>query len=171
MLAKLAEREALAGLAMVAVGLGLFAASFGIDVLEQGGTAPRVFPMAGALLIAVLGAAQTGVGGARADPEPEEPRQEAESGAQSDAGDAWHVVGLLALSVSYVIGINYLGYLISTAAAAPIALCLFGIRSIPGIAAAAALCPAIYHLVFFVGLGVFPPYGLWFDLLDVIQGY
>lgn len=167
MIAKLADREALAGLAMVAVGLGSFAASFGIDVQEQGGIAPRVFPMAGALLIAMLGAVQAGLGFSRAGPEPES-RMAAEAGVH--ARDAWHIAGLLALSAAYVIGINYFGYLVSTAAAAPVALCLFGVRSIPGFAAAAVLCPAIYHLVFFVGLGVFPPYGLWFDLLDVIQG-
>ena len=95
----------------------------------------------------------------------------AEAGDQRHARDLWYIVGLLALSVAYVIGINYVGYLLSTAAAAPIALYLFGVRSIPGLAAAAVLCPAIYHLIFFVGLGVFPPYGLWFDLLDVIQGH
>ncbi len=169
MIATLAKREALAGLAMVAVGLGFFAASFGIDVREQGGIAPRVFPMAGALLIALLGAVQAGLGTASADPEPED-QMAAEEGDQGHARDAWHVAGLLALSAAYVIGINYFGYLVSTAAAAPIALYLFGVRSISGFAVAAVLCPAVYHLVFFVGLGVFPPFGLWFDLLDVIQG-
>lgn len=170
MIAKLAKREALAGLAMVAVGLGFFAASFGIDVREQGGIAPRVFPMAGALLIAMLGTVQAGLGIAGAGLSPEG-RMAAEAGDQRHARDLWYIVGLLALSVAYVIGINYVGYLLSTAAAAPIALYLFGVRSIPGLAAAAVLCPAIYHLIFFVGLGVFPPYGLWFDLLDVIQGH
>ena len=170
MIAKLAKREVLAGLAMVAVGLGFFAASFGIDVREQGGIAPRVFPMAGALLIALLGTVQAGFGVARAGPEPDD-RTAAEAGVQGHGRDAWHIAGLLALSAAYVIGINYFGYLVSTAAAAPIALCLFGVRSVPGFAVAAVLCPAIYHLVFFVGLGVFPPYGLWFDLLDVIQGH
>lgn len=170
MIAKLAKREALAGLVMVAVGLGLFAASFGIDVRGQGGIAPRVFPMAGALLIALLGAVQAGLGAARAAPEPED-QAAAGAGVRDHAQDAWHIAGLLALSAAYVIGINYFGYLVSTAVAAPIALRLFGVRSIPGIAVAAVLCPAIYHLVFFVGLGVFPPYGLWFDLLDVIQGH
>ena len=164
-----ARREALTGLAMIAVGLGFFAASFGIDVQEQGGIAPRVFPMAGALLIAMLGAVLAGLSIARAGPEPEG-WMAAEGGTRDHARDAWHIAGLLALSAVYVMGINYFGYLISTAAAAPIALHLFGVRSVPGLAAAAVLCPAIYHLVFFVGLGVFPPYGLWFDLLDVIQG-
>ncbi|MXW87549.1 MAG: tripartite tricarboxylate transporter TctB family protein [Boseongicola sp. SB0673_bin_14] len=154
---------------MVAVGLSFFAASLGIDVQEQGGIAPRVFPMAGALLIAMLGAMQVGHGTSRASLV-RKPQDAGEAEARGRALDAYHVAGLLALSVAYVAGINYFGYLVSTAAAAPVALCLFGIRSIPGLCAAAVLCPAIYHLVFFVGLGVFPPYGLWFDLLDVIPG-
>ena len=167
MFTNLAKREALSGLAMVAVGLGFFAASFGIDVREQGGIAPRVFPMAGALLIALLGAVQAGLGSARANSRTEVQRA---AEVQDHSRNAWHIASLLALSAVYVIGINCIGYLISTAAAAPIALYLFGVRSIAGLSVAAVLCPAIYHLVFFVGLGVFPPYGLWFDLLDVIQG-
>ena len=61
--------------------------------------------------------------------------------------------------------------MIATAVAAPLALWIFGVRSVVGLSAAAALCPAVYHMVFFELLGVFPPLGRWFDLLDVIAGY
>ena len=48
---------------------------------------------------------------------------------------------------------------------------LFGMRSPLWLLVTAIICPAIYHLIFFVLLGVFPPFGEWFDLLDVLQGY
>ncbi len=156
---KLNNREALLGLAMVAIGLGLFAAGFGISFHNDAGYAPRAFPMAGAFLIAALGALK--LAGIHSGP--------VESGSQ--ATSAGLILGLVALSVAYVIAITHVGYLVATAFAAPAALWLFGIRSTAGLIAAFFLCPVIYHVIFFVGLGVFPPYGHWFDLLDVIQGY
>ena len=50
--------EALLGLAMLVVGLAFFVSSTGIEVLEQGGIGPRVFPMGGSLLLAGLGLLQ-----------------------------------------------------------------------------------------------------------------
>ncbi len=152
-------RGALPGLAMMAVGAAFFAASFEIEILEQGGTGPRVFPMAGSLLIAGLGFLQL-VHGRRASSE-----------VQPAVSKPLSVLALAILSVAYVACVSQFGYLIATAVAAPAALYLFGIRSVTGLILSALLCPAIYHLVFFEGLGVFPPYGLQFDLLDVIQGY
>jgi hypothetical protein len=78
--------------------------------------------------------------------------------------------GLLGLALGYVWLIGAVGYLFSTALAAPLALWMFGIRRPAGLLAAAILCPAIYHLIFFELLGVFPPYGRWIDLLDILQG-
>ena len=156
---KLNDREAVLGLAMVAIGLGLFVAGFGISFHRDAGYAPRVFPMAGALLIAVLGSLQ--FAGIRSGP--------VEIGSQ--ATNTGLIVGLVALSVAYVIGITHVGYLVASAFTAPAALWLFGIRSAVGLIAAFFLCPAIFHVIFFVGLGVFPPFGLWFDLLDLIQVY
>lgn len=153
------NREALLGLAMMAIGLGLFAASFGISFHNDAGYAPRVFPMAGALLIAALGALK--LAGVHSGPSVTEGR----------TANPGPLLGLVALSVAYVVAITHVGYLVGTAFTAPVALWLFGIRSPVGLLAAFFLCPAIYHVIFFVGLGVFPPYGLWFDLLDVIQGY
>ena len=148
--------EALLGLAITALGLALLAASFTIEVLSAG-IAPRVFPMAASALIVLLGALQV------------------QSALHSDEEritlrDLPHLIALLLLSVGYVWSITHFGYLISTGIAAPIALWLFGVRSKLGLAVSVILCPALYHLVFFVGLDVFPPYGEWFDLLDVIEG-
>ena len=141
---------------MIVVGLGFFTASFEIEVLGEG-PAPRVFPMAGALLIVTLGGFQ--FIGARTDPE------------SRSSGKGLHLLGLAALSAAYVVAITHVGYLASTAVVAPVALWLFGVRSKFGLALGLILCPVIYHLIFFEGLGVFPPYGLQFDLLDMIRGY
>jgi hypothetical protein len=79
------------------------------------------------------------------------------------------IAAALALSLFYVWIISKLGYLISTAIVAPSILLLFGIRNPLGLLIAAIVCPAVYHALFFMGLGVFPPYGEWFDLLDLFQ--
>ena len=144
---------------MLVIGALFLSASFGIKVQEQGGIGPRVFPMAGSLLMAGLGLLQ--IAGAW---------KSAASGTILGK-DLLPAAALAGLSVIYVIGITQVGYLLSTMAAAPAVLFLFGIRSPAGLILAAVMCPAVYHLIFFVGLGVFPPYGLQFDLLDVIQGY
>ncbi|NKB54400.1 MAG: hypothetical protein GKR97_19705 [Rhizobiaceae bacterium] len=80
------------------------------------------------------------------------------------------IVGLLTVAVLYVWLISKFGYLISTATIAPMVMWMFGMRNPLALVATAILCPATYHYTFFVALGVFPPYGEWFDLLDIIQG-
>lgn len=150
------NHEALAGLAMVLTGLIFFLAAFSIDILDDGGAAPRLFPMAASLLIAALGCLQFFYA-----PSPDN--------AVVAASQTTPLLALIALSVGYTLGVTWFGYLVATAVAAPVAFYLFGIRSKAGLLCAFFLCPVIFHLVFFYGLGVFPPYGLWFDLLDVIQ--
>lgn len=153
------NRETLLGLAMAAIGVAIVAASLGIEVLEQGGIGPRVFPLAGGVAIAGLGVAQA-LSGLR------ERIQHVPV-----SRDFLRMLLLTAVAVAYLLGITYFGYLLATAFCAPVVLTLFGVRSPLALVVSAVLCPTIYHLVFFVGLGVFPPYGEWFDLLDVIQGY
>lgn len=80
------------------------------------------------------------------------------------------IVSLLVLAIVYVWLVTKLGYLIATGLVAPAALFLFGIRNPVGLLLAMVLCPVVYHVIFFELLGVFPPFGDWFDLLDVIQG-
>jgi hypothetical protein len=77
---------------------------------------------------------------------------------------------LLGVALGYLWLIGAVGYLFSTALVAPLALWIFGIRRPVGLLAAAILCPAIYHLIFFEFLGIFPPLGRWIDLLDILQG-
>ena len=83
----------------------------------------------------------------------------------------FEITSLLALAIAYVLLITKLGYLIATGLVVPAALLLFGVRNPLGLLAAMVICPVVYQLIFFELLGVFPPFGEWFDLLDVIQGF
>ena len=143
---------------LLGFGVLMFGMSIQIPPTSEGGTGARVFPVIATLYIALLGALEIlrGLGG---DTRPL---------IISDHGAS--VLGLLALALVYVMAITQLGYLIATGVAAPFAMFLFGIRRPLGLLLAAILCPVIFHLIFFVGLGVYPPYGNWFDLLDVLQG-
>ncbi|SFI25461.1 tripartite tricarboxylate transporter TctB family protein [Jannaschia pohangensis] len=156
---ELMNQTTIVGAVLTVFGIAALVACFQIDLDRDGGWGARIFPLAAAGALVVLGLVELakGLREGRAIPLP--------------AFDGWAVTGLLILALGYAWAIGLVGYLVSTAIAAPLALLLFGIRDWRGLLAAAVLCPVIYHLIFFVGLGVFPPYGRWFDLLDVIQGY
>lgn len=81
-----------------------------------------------------------------------------------------NVIGLFVIALLYQQSIRWFGYVLPTALAAPVVLFLFGIRSRVGLAVSVILCPLIFHILFFELLGVFPPYGEVFDLLDWIKG-
>lgn len=140
---------------------GLIAAYFGFQIPAEadGDTGARIFPLIGSFSLILMGALELRKG-----------LSEVDVAAVSPASNLAPVLGLLALSVAYLWLITYFGYLIGTAAAAALAMRLFGMRNPLWLLVAAVLCPAIYHLIFFELLGVFPPLGKWFDLLDVIQG-
>ncbi len=144
------------GVALILIGIGAFATSMNIGLDQYGRWGARLFPLGGSIALLGLGIAE--IWGARPTP-------------QSNKQHLPAILALLALSLGYVWAISAFGYLISTAFAAPVALYIFGLRNPLGLGAAAVLCPAIYHGTFFVALGVFPPLGKWFDLLDVIGGY
>ncbi|ABD53644.1 tripartite tricarboxylate transporter TctB family protein [Jannaschia sp. CCS1] len=146
------------GVALILIGIGATVTSMGIGLDQYGRWGARFFPLAGSLAVLALGIAE--LWGAKPS--------------ASTAFDRRHmpaIVALLLLSLAYVWSISAVGYLLSTALAAPLALFIFGVRHPIGLCAAALLCPALYHAIFFVALGVFPPLGRWFDLLDVIGGY
>lgn len=129
-----------------------------IEADAQGNANARIFPVMGASALILLGLLEVQRGILR-DHRP-----------LALSADAKAVVSLLALAVGYAWMISKLGYLLSTGVTAPLAMWLFGIRNPFGLACAALICPTLYHLVFFELMGVFPPYGEWFDLLDLIQG-
>lgn len=141
--------------------LGLAAGWFGLQIAPDtdGGHGARIFPLMASAAILLMGGLELRRGLA-GDNTPI---------ALSNSPSA--ILGLLALSVAYVFVVTKLGYLIATALAAPLAMWLFGMRSPLWLVVTALVCPVVYHLIFFELLGVFPPFGEWFDLLDIIQGY
>lgn len=80
------------------------------------------------------------------------------------------ILVLFLIALIYQQSFHWFGYVLPTAIAAPVVLYLFGVRNRIGLAASVVLCPLVFHIIFFELLGVFPPYGEVFDLLDVIRG-
>lgn len=141
-----------------AIGAGLIAlgglaavGAFAIAPDYDGSTTARIFPLMTAAAIAVMGALLL-----RARPAGQD---------AGEAGGSWAPWQMLAVAFGYLMLMTKVGYLVSTALAAPAALWVFGVRSPVGLLAAALLCPLAYHLLFFVLLGTFPPYGDWVDPL------
>lgn len=141
-----------------AIGAGLIAlgglaavGAFAIAPDYDGSTTARIFPLITAAAIFVMGVLLL-----RARP----------AGRNAgEAGSGWAPGQMLAVTLGYLWLITKLGYLVSTALAAPAALWVFGVRNPAGLLAAALLCPLAYHVIFFELLGTFPPYGAWGDPL------
>jgi len=153
------NQSTVTSIALALIGAGAMVASIDIPRDPDGDLGARVFPMMSSGALILLGTI-----GFLAGLKPVAIRKE-------KAGNKLlaQIAAVLALSLFYVWIIGKLGYLISTALVAPLILMLFGIRNPIGLVIAAIVCPAVYHAIFFMGLGVFPPYGEWFDLLDLFQ--
>lgn len=140
------------GLALIAVGGAAGVAAFAIGG-GDGAWGPRIVPLLAAVTIAAAGLALV--------------RPAPPTGAGEGAGDPTApVILLLGVAILYVIAIDCVGYLVATALAAPAAFALFGMRRPLLLLSAAIAVPLVLHAVFFRLLGVFPPLGRWFDLLD-----
>ncbi|PUB14321.1 tripartite tricarboxylate transporter TctB family protein [Yoonia sediminilitoris] len=85
---------------------------------------------------------------------------------QSDNRYLKYVLALLVLCVTYGFLIGAIGYHLSTGLAAVAGMWLFGMRHRLGLLLAALVTPVLYHMIFFVGLAIFPPFGEWFDVYD-----
>ncbi|MFK7793059.1 MAG: tripartite tricarboxylate transporter TctB family protein [Devosiaceae bacterium] len=142
---------------LIVLGTAAIIASFQIEKDPGGGWGARIFPLFGSGTLLIVGLLE--LRNAVADRVPR---------AAQIVPSVWL---LLSLAVGYIWLISKVGYLFSTAFAAPLALWIFGIRRPVALLLAAVICPAVYHLIFFELLGVFPPYGQWIDLLDILQGY
>lgn len=90
--------------------------------------------------------------------------------ASADNGATAQIVALFIIALIYQQSFRWFGYLLPTAITVPMVLYMFGVRSWIGLAVSVVICPLVFHLIFFVLLGVFPPYGEVFDLLSWIQG-
>ncbi|UAB88085.1 tripartite tricarboxylate transporter TctB family protein [Ruegeria sp. SCSIO 43209] len=87
-----------------------------------------------------------------------------------DSNATLQIIGLFIIAMLYQQSFRWFGYLLPTAIVTPIVLYIFGVRSRIGLVLSIVLCPLVFHLIFFVLLGVYPPYGEVFDLLSWIQG-
>ena len=154
------NEEVVLGVVILTIGMAAFAASFQIEPDYSGQKGARAFPIMSASALKLLGVLHL-FGATKAGVAP---------ASEKVKGGLRGPFLFLGLIVVYLWLIGKLGYLIATGLAAPAALAMFGVRNPLGLAIAAILVPAIYHLIFFELLGVFPPYGQWFDLLDVIRG-
>lgn len=85
-------------------------------------------------------------------------------------GATLQILSLFAIALIYQQSFRWFGYVLPTAIAAPVVLYIFGVRNRLGLALSIVLCPLVYHLIFFKALGVFPPIGEVFDLLDAVRG-
>ena len=153
------NRTSVIGFVLALFGVAAMVAGFDIAPDPDGGLGARVFPLIAAVALLILGGLECWNG-----------FRSARTLVTADRAAWGSILLLLVLCIGYVWLIGKLGYLISTALAAPLAMLLFGIRHPLGLLLAAILCPLIYHAIFFMGLGVFPPYGEWFDLLDLFAG-
>lgn len=88
----------------------------------------------------------------------------------ADRGATVQIIVLFIIALIYQQSFRWFGYLLPTAIVAPVVLWMFGVRSRTGLAVSVVICPLVFHLIFFVLLGVYPPYGEVFDLLSWIQG-
>lgn len=93
----------------------------------------------------------------------------AEAGRSQMAGTL-RVLGLFVVALCYIWAIGAFGYEFPTAAMAPFALWLFGLRSPLGLVASAILAPAMLHILFFRLLGVFPPFPTVLDPIRALTG-
>jgi len=156
----LANRKITIGSAILALGAIVCFASFLIPLGHYGGSGARAFPIMSAVALMILGGLQirSDLAETRSDIPP------------SPSKTQYAPFVLLGLVLGYLWLISKVGYLISTAFVTPAILLLFGVRKPVGLLVAAFVVPATYHIIFFELLGVFPPYGEWFDLLDLIEG-
>ena len=88
----------------------------------------------------------------------------------SDDTGTLDILVLFAVALLYQQSFRWFGYVLPTAVVAPVVLYIFGVRNWIGLAVSIVVCPLMFHIIFFELLGVFPPYGEVFDLLDWIRG-
>ena len=90
---------------------------------------------------------------------------------KTEGGDAGilDILILFAVALLYQQSLRWFGYVLPTAVVAPVVFRIFGVRSWIGLATSVVLCPLAFHVVFFELLGVFPPHGEMFDVLDWLR--
>ena len=157
------------GYVMVAVGLAAGGAALGIGGWDAHEWGPRTVPLLAAATLVASGVAIAGASARHGTTAPPPVAVEGEVPDGTSPDVPTHdtaVLWLLGIAVLYVLAIDRIGYLLATGLAAPVAFWLFGARRPLTLVFAATLVPLALHVAFFRLLGVFPPLGTWFDLLD-----
>lgn len=148
-------------LMLLIIGTGAVWGSLQVPDALPGETWAGIMPMGAALLLVLLsfwmgGRAIQSLG--------------TDNGETGDHFARLHVLTLFLIALIYQQSLRWFGYILPTAIVAPVVFYLFGLRNWWALVLTLLLCPLVFHLIFFVGLGVFPPYGEVFDLLDVLRG-
>lgn len=148
----------ISGAALAALGLTAFVLSFRIGITQWGAESARMFPQIVAAGLLLLSARLAFL----AAPEEDDSLPAGPELAQ--------IAQLFVLGVCYIFLIDKFGFLIATFFPTPVVFWLFGLRRPMGLLIATILTPVLLHIIFFELLGLFPPFGEWFDLLDILQG-
>lgn len=149
------------GLVLAAISLVAIWGAWQVPAASPGDTWAGIVPFSAS--VALLGLSALLLVGASRQPAGVAP-------SSSDNGATFQIIVLFIIALIYQQFFRWFGYLLPTAIVAPIVLYMFGVRSWIGLAVSMVICPLVFHLIFFVLLGVFPPYGEVFDLLSWIQG-
>jgi Tripartite tricarboxylate transporter TctB family len=150
------------GIVLFALGLFSIIGVWSVPTAAENETWAGIVPFGAGLGLLIISAFMI-MGGLRS-PAPSDTAQTGENSAVLE------ILALFAIALLYQHSIRWFGYVLPTAITAPVVLYMFGVRSKIGLAVSVVLCPLIYHIIFFELLGVFPPFGEVFDLLDAIQG-
>ncbi|NKX42186.1 hypothetical protein HGG71_12050, partial [Rhodobacteraceae bacterium R_SAG2] len=126
---------------IISLALGLFFAlgAWTVRAAPEGETWAGALPLGAALALMLVGGLM--VRGAVAGRMTEPP-------AQPERDAILRVTALAVLAVLYQQAIGLFGYDLPTAAAAPAALWLFGVRRLLPLCIAAVLCPLVLHVLF-----------------------
>ncbi len=150
------------GVVLFALGLFAIIGVWNVPAAADNETWAGIVPFGAGLGLLIIAAFM--ILGALRSPTSNDKSQSAENNAVLE------ILALFAIALLYQHSIRWFGYVLPTAITAPVVLYMFGVRSKIGLAVSVVLCPLIYHIIFFELLGVFPPFGEVFDLLDAIQG-
>lgn len=159
----LTSQLGLVGIVLTLLGVGASLAALSIDLDYQGGWGPRTFPAIAAISLLIMGLIE--LAGALRGIRQQAPEITLK---QVGRGSGPRIAALLVLAIAYTWLTSRTGYLLSTAVATPLVMLLFNVRNPLVLGSAALLCPLVYHAIFFVGLGVFPPFAEWFDLAEIL---
>ncbi|MEX0318733.1 MAG: tripartite tricarboxylate transporter TctB family protein [Ruegeria sp.] len=155
-------RDMVEGIVLALLSLIAIWGAWQVPAASPGDTWAGIVPFAASVALLVLSGLVL-LSGLRATQTGPDIAQERDTGALD-------ILILFAVALIYQQSFRWFGYVLPTAIVAPVVLYIFGVRNWIGLAVSMIACPLIFHIIFFELLGVFPPYGEVFDLLDWFRG-